>query len=73
MSCIFRKAMNNDDLLKGLSTGRYPVFGKGEKELMLKKLTCISLTVMVIVLGMNIFARADSQETVECIGIIVRW
>ena len=34
---------------------------------MLKKLTCISLTVMVIVLGMNIFARADSQETVECI------
>ena len=34
---------------------------------MLKKLNCISLAVMVIVLGMNIFARADSQETVECI------
>ena len=47
---------------------RYPVsFGKGEKELMLKKLTCVSVVLMVIMLGMTVFARADSQETVECI------
>ena len=46
---------------------RYPVsFGKGEKELMLKKLTCVSVVLMVIMLGMTVFARADSQETVEC-------
>ncbi|MBR0342925.1 MAG: hypothetical protein IJH64_11920 [Oscillospiraceae bacterium] len=34
---------------------------------MLKKLICVSLVVMVIMLGMTVFARADSQETVECI------
>jgi len=46
---------------------RYPVsFGKGEKELMLRKLTCVSVVLMVIMLGMTVFARADSQETVEC-------
>ena len=33
---------------------------------MLKKLICVSLVVMVIMLGMTAFARADSQETVEC-------
>lgn len=34
---------------------------------MLKKLTCISFAVMVIMLGITAFARADSQETLECI------
>ena len=33
---------------------------------MLKKLTCVSLVVMVIMLSMTVFVKADLQDTVEC-------